>query len=98
PIDSAPAVDFQTINDAAIARSFELDQMDWLISEAQLAKVEEGFDWLDPVGDSNLGLGAALPSQIEVAQSKIDELQVDRDQVKSIISEKAFNAVTDYKQ
>lgn len=98
PIDMAPSVDFPSLQVAAIGRSFELDQMDYLILAAQNAKEAKFFSWLDPAGDSNLGLGFALSPQIEMSNSQIQELQINRDQLKSILSQKAYNAVMDYQQ
>jgi hypothetical protein len=97
-VDTAPNVDFKTVNPAALARSVEVDQLNDLIAEAKLAKKEEYFDWLDPVGNPQLGLGAALPSQLKIAQSQVNELDITRDQTESGISQEALNAVTDYEQ
>jgi hypothetical protein len=97
-VDSAPAADFNTVNQAALARSVEVDQLNELIAEAKLEKKEEFFDWLDPVGNPQLGLGAALPAQLTIAQSQVNELAITLDQTQSGISQEALNAVTDYEQ
>jgi hypothetical protein len=97
-VDSAPAADFNTVNQAALARSIEVDQLGDLIAEAKLAKKEEFFDWLDPMGNPQLGLGLALPAQLTIAQSQVNELAITRDQTQSGISQEALNAVTDYEQ
>ena len=98
PIENAAAVDYKTINAAALSRSFELDQMDFLIASAQAGKSAQYYSWLDPYGDPSLGLGPALHSELEVTRSQIRELQIDKQQLQSILSQKVFNAVTDYGQ
>lgn len=98
PIESAPSVSYDDINALALNRSFEVDQLNWLIDSAQKGKETKYFTWLDPAGDPNLGLGAALGSQIEVSNSQIHELEIDREQLKSILSQKVFNGVTNYQQ
>jgi outer membrane protein TolC len=98
PIENSQAVDFNTVNSEALSRSIEVDQFNDLIAEAKLNKKEEYFDWLDPVSNPVLGLGASLPSQLKIAQSEVDEIGTDLDQTKSEISQKVLNAVTDYEQ
>ena len=98
PIATAKPIDFNTVNSAALNRSYELDQMDYLINAANETKTAKYFEWLDPAGDPNLGLGAALPVNIELSQSQIQELNIDKQQLQSILSQKVFNAVTDYSQ
>jgi outer membrane protein TolC len=98
PIEQAPSFSFDEVSQAAISRAFELDQIDDLIDSATKGKQIKYFSWLDPAGDPGLGLGFALPSQIEISQSQIRELQITRDQMKAVISKKALNAVTDYHQ
>ncbi len=48
--------------------------------------------------DPSLGLGFALPSEIELSSSQIRELRIDRQQLQSLLSSKVLNAVTDYQQ
>jgi hypothetical protein len=98
PIENAPTVDFNTINAAALARSVEVDQLNYLIENAKLVKREEHYDWLDPDANPQLGLGIALQSQLSVAQSQIDKLNIVREQMQSGISHNTLNAVTDYNQ
>ncbi len=98
PIQTAPSVNYEALNAMALNRSFELDQLHWLIDSAQKSKGSKYFTWLDPAGDSNLGLGFALGSQIEVSSSQIHELEIEREQLKSILSQKVFNSVTNYQQ
>jgi len=98
PIEHAPAVDFKTISNAAVSRSFEVDQINFLIRAAYTTRTSQFFAFLDPEADPNLGLGFGLPVQIEISSSKIQELGINREQIQSMISQSALNAVTDYNQ
>ena len=98
PIESASPVDYETINSAALSRSYELDQMDDLIAAAKDAKKASMFNWIDPAGDPNLGLGLALPTNVAVIASQVRELGIDKQQLQSILSQKVFDAVTDYNE
>jgi hypothetical protein len=98
PIESPASIDYNTVNTDAQLRSVELDQLNDLIDEAKLTKKEEYFDWLDPAANPELGLGAALHSQLIVAQSQVNELLITRDQISSGISQSALDSVTDYNQ
>jgi len=98
PIGQAPTVDASVINVQALKIAPELNQMDDLIVAAHDTKKAAYFSWLDPYGDPSLGLGFALPAQVQVLSSQIQELGVDRQQLQSIISLKVTDATTDYGQ
>jgi hypothetical protein len=96
PIDAAVSYEYPAVNSLALQQAIELNQMDDLIAAAKQQKHASYFSFLDPYGDPNLGLGAALPAQIAVQSSQIRELGIDRDQLKEVISQRSFNGVTDY--
>lgn len=107
PIEQAQPADFNTINAVASCqnpngdcRSYELQQMDYLIAEAKDAKTLRYFAWLDPNLDPTVGstLGFALPTELEINNSQIKELTIDRQQLQSVLSGKVLNAVTDLNQ
>jgi hypothetical protein len=96
-MDTASAtLDYKTIRDLAFSRSFERDQMDDLILSAKDNKKADYWTFLDPYGDPNLFLSFALPSELGIAQSQVRELQIDKQQLESILEQKALGAVTDY--
>jgi hypothetical protein len=96
-LDKIPAtLDQNTMTDLAIKRSFERQQMDDLIIAANDNREADRWSFLDPYGDPNMFLGFALPSQLDIAQSQIKELTIDKENIESIIRSKVSNAVTDY--
>jgi hypothetical protein len=99
PIGSAQPLDLDLTTKIAIERSVELRQIDFIIAAAKISKKAVKWNWLDPTGDPNLGLGFGLKPNIEVASSQVLELQILRDQIKQkYLGDKVFAAVTDYNQ
>ena len=72
--DTAPpkskAIDPQLIGKLARARSMEARQIQELQKAAQLEKSSLAFQWLDPAGDPNLGLGFQLFSHHHFLKKK----------------------------
>jgi hypothetical protein len=74
-------------------RSFELEQMHYLI---QSAKYDQKSHWwlsLDPSGDQNYSLGLALPSLIQVDQSRIRQLELMKAQVEQDLAQRVYEIV-----
>jgi hypothetical protein len=89
PILESPLEDRQELAEIAVRRSFELKQIDEAIALSRNFKHELYFNWLDMQGDGNKKLGFALIPHFQVANSKINELKIQREQLRSIIAQKA---------
>ena len=98
PISQAPPVDYPTLNNIALSRSFEIQQIDNLALAAKDAKEAKYYSWLDPAADPPYELGFGLGSQIELSKSQIRELEDDRGQVQQTLSQRAQNSVIEYQQ
>ena len=75
--------------------SYELKQLDHLILATKASKGERWFQWMDPAGDPNGGFGFALPSYISIGSSQIREMQVRREQMESILTQKLHTIVNE---
>ena len=62
------------ISKIALDRSYERRQMGALLNVARLKKKERYFQWLDPSGDRDGGLGFNLIPYIKIGTSQIQEL------------------------
>jgi hypothetical protein len=98
PIDQAVPLDTQPTTRQAIARAYELVQMDYLIQISGLQKRELYFNWLDPAGDYRAALGFGLGSLVAVGRSRIHELQIKREQLAAAVAQKIAEAVGEYDQ
>ncbi len=96
PIESAPLYVYDTVQSSALNHALELTQLDDLIEAARYQRKASYFSWLDPYGDPSLGLGAALPTELAIQRSKINELEICKEQLTSIISQKTYNSIIDY--
>lgn len=72
------AVDFETSAKLVVSVSVELRQLDDLMNWAKTEKDARYFDWLDPSGNTNGGVGVGLPSYIEAAQSQVDQIAAQK--------------------
>lgn len=95
-INQAPAMDLSKMEKAVIQVAPELEQMKSLLDAAKLDKVDRGFQWLDPTGDPAGGLGAGLPTYIQIAANNLDQLLTSRDELNSTLLKKVTDAYNDY--
>ena len=96
PIEVATDLDASTMSGAALGRSFELRQMDYLIHAARIAKKATYFGWLDPSGDPSGELGFGFGEKVALAASKVAELVSAREEIQSIVLQKLANTVAEY--
>lgn len=75
----------------AIGQSFELRQLSVLIDVARLEVTKSYWSWLNP--SENIGLGLGFPNRaiIEVSKAKINELQIQNQQLLTSTQEKAYH-------
>ena len=97
-IDNAtPWPEKEDLADVAIYKSFELNQLHFLIEASATQKLMIFFTWLDPQGsDSHSNLGFATGSRMEIAKSRIRELEVKQKQLEAILRTKAYATVRSY--
>jgi hypothetical protein len=92
PIDMAPRQYADRLTPVALARSFELQQIDHLVQAAYDQKKELLFSWLDPSGDPTTELGISLGANVAVAQAQVSELLTQREKLQAVIAEKVSGA------
>ncbi len=77
-------------------RSFELEQIYHLIESAKYDQRSHWWLSLDPNGDQNYSLGLALPSLIQVDQSKVRHLELMRAQVDQDLAHRVYELVESF--
>ena len=95
-IDQCKPIEQAELAEIARRRSFELDQIDYLIQISKIREAELYFIWLDPSGDQRFGFGLNLMGQERVAQSQTKELKIKRDQIQSAIYRNAYLTSIEY--
>jgi hypothetical protein len=96
PVEAAQSLVFGALTDAVVERSLELKQISDLTKLAKLQKKEIPFDWLDPSYDSSRDLGFALGTEVEISQSKINQLGLVSEQMQQALAATLDGAVEDY--
>lgn len=87
-ISQPEKLDYPSILEVALQRSYELDQIDILIESARLNKWERVFSWLDPSAPAAGTIGVALYPYITINNSQVRELAVKREEIESKIVQK----------
>ena len=95
-IIKAVAYDKDDAYQTALDRSFEVKQLNYLISAAENGVIERFFDFIDPAGDPASGLGLGLPSYVSIGKSQVRELKIRREQAMTNISQKVGDAISEY--
>ena len=96
-IIGAQPIDEEEIRKLAIARSFELRQMDHLIESAKTERRESFFSWMDPSETSEYGgIGFYTGQLVKINNSQIYELFIKRQQLQAIVGNKAATAVQEW--
>ena len=87
-----------TLADQVLKNSVELRQMDALIEMSKWNRKASYFNWLDPSGDWTGGIGFGLGDYLAIGRSQQQEVQIKREQVRSILMEKTTVTLDDAKQ
>lgn len=98
PIDGAQPPDTATLADQVLKNSVELRQMDALIEMSKWNRKASYFNWLDPSGDPSGGIGFGLGDYLAIGRSQQQEVQIKREQVRSILMEKTTVTLDDANQ
>ena len=99
PLDlkHAPQINLNSdLTTAVISTSLELSQMNETVFGAQSESNGRAFEWLDPSADPQAGVGFGLPSYMQVGQSTVKELEIQRQQIYAGLLKKMAEAVNDY--
>jgi hypothetical protein len=96
PVDQATPLNDEQIWQPAVAKSYELKQMDALIAASQQVKNATPFEWIDPSGDPTAALGFGMGSALEIKSSQLEQVQISRQQVQSILLQKVTQSVLEY--
>lgn len=95
---SPEPLDRTAITEVAVQRSYEINQIDTLIESARVNKLERYFSIIDPAGGAQAAIGFNLYAYFQVAPSQLRELAVRRDNLKSLLEQKAFNTYSEATQ
>jgi hypothetical protein len=93
---SSKPLNSEMIAMAASRRSFELQQIEYLIEIAKYKTFEMFFSWIDTSSDYRQSLGFNLIPQLRVHRSQTKQLNIKREQIKSLIYQSAYQIVDDY--
>jgi hypothetical protein len=96
PIAEAAPLDAAALVDRTLARAYELRQVDTMLDVARTQKKELLFNWMDPYGDYRAQLGFELGAQLRVARSRIHEVEISREQLRSFLIKKLYEAVEEH--
>lgn len=92
PVTEPLAQDLPAAQQLALARAYELRQVDELILEAQDRRKGRWVNWLDPSGEGAGALGLGLVPYIEVGASQVEELKITRQKLQEGVLRKVANA------
>jgi hypothetical protein len=81
-----------------VERSFELEQINDLIEGAQQRRKEVVWMWLDPTADSTFNLGPQLIAQAGVAQSRLDQLRIKKEEIYAQLLQDAYRVSREWNQ
>ncbi len=95
-LQQAMPISEKALADRARRRSFELDQLDYLIQISKIKTLELYFTWLDPSGDQRVGLGFNLIGQTRGARSQTEELKIQKEQTEAVIYKNAYLISLEY--
>ena len=98
PQDSnAPITDTEAmIEQDVVNKAPELKQMDEVISIGKNSKTASYFEWLDPSGNTNAGIGFGLGSYVQATNHQVAELQVQRNSLEATLRSKVNVAFGQY--
>jgi hypothetical protein len=78
-------LDFATTAEIAVSKSAELRQLNDMVEWAKMNRDARYFDWMDPSGDSDGGIGLGLPTYIQAGQAQVDEIVAQESALKATL-------------
>ena len=88
----------QTLIHDVLDRSYELRQLDALTAASKIGYADRFFQWLDPAGDREGGLGFNLATYVPLNQAETEQLVAERDKVEANLMETAAKEVENINQ
>ncbi len=85
-----------SLGNRVLQTALELQQMDEMILAARADTNGRMFQWLDPAGDPQVGLGLGLPFYVKVGASNVNTLVSQKAQLSSQLLVKLAHAIDDY--
>jgi hypothetical protein len=95
-IGKSTALDAEHLAKCASDRSFEVDQIEYLLRIARLKRAELFLTWIDPAGDQKLCLGFNLIGSSRVAMSQAEELKAKKKHMKDAVYLDAYRTAQAY--
>jgi len=96
PISKAKPLDSVELKKMALDHPIEIKQLELLRDATINNKKQVAWNWLDPTGDPTLGLGWALKSSINVADSMVREANLRIEDKRHQLEHQVETAVSDY--
>lgn len=81
-------VSVSELRETTLLRALELKQLNSLVAAARSEKTARIWNWLDPSPEGNGTIGFALPSYLEIGDTKVSQVLLQRDQMKAILLQK----------
>ena len=82
------------LSELALHRSYELRQLDALVSASNLNSVERHFAWLDPSGNPAGSLGFGLPAYIGIGYSEGREVRIRQERAQAQVLHKVHESLS----
>ena len=96
-VDQAPALNLDTFDlKRLVDNSLELKQFNVLIQSSKKNRVNSIFQWLDPAGDPQGGLGAGTGTYVKLGDEETNLLKQQAVQSQSVIVKKLTESVGNY--
>jgi hypothetical protein len=97
-VENPASLNEAKLRSLAIARSTELRQLDFLIVAFQSDQVGRAFEWMDPKGNPDGGLGIGLPTFVKIDALEVDHIRAQRRETVATTSEKVAQTMADLKK
>lgn len=97
-VEGLEFIEQKTLSSWGLQRSFELEQINYLISASEQRKKEIYFMWLDPTVDSSYNLGLQLIAQVNLAKAQQSELKTRRDETQARLLQEAYRVTSEWNQ
>lgn len=97
-VENVSPMDSQYLAELALRRSFEIQQMEYVIEAARWANREIWFSWMDMMADPRLSISPAMFPLIKISKSRIKDLNLKKEQIQALLVQKAFETVANYNE
>lgn len=96
-MDQAPAITLDSFDtNALINNSLELKEFNILIQSSRWNRWNSVFQWLDPAGDPQGGLGVGTGTYVKLNKAQTELLKKQSIQAQSLIVKKLTESISDY--